>query len=239
MTIISEEITRQAKPGQFLNIRCADTLSTLLRRPISICDIDKEKKEVRFVFQVKGEGTRLLANRSLGELLDVLGPLGTSFTVDNSFSRPALIGGGIGVFPLLFLANAYRSSMDVFLGFRTKEMVVLEQDFKRICPDTVIATDDGSYGVSGYVTRLLEENIKQGKNDIVYACGPEPMLKKVQSMCSAYGIPCQLSLEQRMGCGIGACLVCACKIRTPKAWEYKHVCKDGPVFWGNEVLFDE
>ena len=237
----SREIVEQAKPGQFLNIKCCDGMNALLRRPISICDTDIERQEVRFIFQIKGEGTKLLAAKSVGDYIDILGPLGTPFNLEQKFSKPLLVGGGIGVFPLLMLAKQFApENTGVYLGFRNKEAVVLEDEFTRVCSELSVATDDGSYGMKGYVTQLLAERLKQGTTDVVYACGPEPMLKLVQKICGTYAVPCQLSLEQRMGCGIGACLVCACKIKTRKGddWEYKHVCKDGPVFRGDEVIFD-
>lgn len=240
MRIISQEIAQQAKPGQFLNIKCDNGLNAILRRPISICDVDVEKNEVRFVFQIKGEGTKLLASKTIGDCIDILGPLGTSYTLETKYAKPLLIGGGIGVFPLLMLAKSISAqNITAYLGFRNKDMVVLEEDFNKVCSEMQIATDDGSYGYKGYVTQLMKEKLKQGKTDIVYACGPQPMLKMVNSICKTYAVPCQISLEQRMGCGIGACLVCACKIKSDSDWEYKHVCKDGPVFWGNEVMFDE
>lgn len=238
--MFSKAIADSAKPGQFLNIKCSNGLNALLRRPISICDIDKEKHEVRFIFQVKGEGTKQLADKKVGDTIDILGPLGTPFQIDKKYKHPLLIGGGIGIFPLLLLLKTIPSKEHaVYLGFRNKEMVVLEKEFRQYSRELSIATDDGSYGVKGYVTQLLAEKLKCQTTDIVYACGPEPMLKQVKEICSTHNIPCQLSMEQRMGCGIGACLVCACKTKKDGHWEYRHVCKDGPVFWGDEVIFDE
>lgn len=242
MKVVSSDMVKQAKPGQFLNVKCSDGLTAILRRPISICDVDLENEEVRFVFQIKGTGTRLLYEKNVGDTLDILGPLGTSFQQNTEkFSRPLLIGGGIGIFPLLMLAKSISSgNAAAFLGFRNQELVVLEDDFKKSCAQVKIATDDGSYGFKGYVTQLMEEALKAGQHDIVYACGPQPMLKLIKNICDTYRVPCQLSMEQRMGCGIGACLVCACKAKSGEdEWEYKHVCKDGPVFWGDEVMFDE
>ncbi|WHH59535.1 dihydroorotate dehydrogenase electron transfer subunit [Petroclostridium sp. X23] len=242
MRIKSEEIAQQAQPGQFLNIKCCNGLNAILRRPISICDVDVEKHEVRFIFQIKGEGTKLLSSKSIGEQLDILGPLGTAFALEQQYSNPLLIGGGIGTFPLLYLAKKLdRENISAYLGFRNKDIVTLEDEFKNYCSDVQIATDDGSYGFNGYVTQLLEKKIQEGKVDIVYACGPEPMLKAVVDMCKANNLYTQISMEQRMGCGIGACLVCVCKIKvnTEDGWDYKHVCKDGPVFCGNEVIFSE
>lgn len=240
MRIRSKEIAKDAKPGQFLNVRCCERLSVLLRRPISICDVEPSKEEVRLIFQIKGDGTKLLASKNLGDQIDVLGPLGNGFTTELAYSNPLIVGGGIGSFPLLMLAkNISSKKPKVYLGFRSKDFVVLENDFQPYCREVKIATDDGSYGYHGYVTEFVEDSLKNKNNDIVYACGPEPMLKSIQEICNLYNVPCQLSLEQRMGCGIGACLVCACKIKCANEWEYKHICKDGPVFWGREIIFDD
>ncbi len=243
--IMSRDIANEAIPGQFLNIKCSDSLSALLRRPVSICNVNPANDEVRFIFQVRGDGTRLLSEKKVGDTIDLLGPLGNGFSVCSSCENPLLIGGGIGVFPLMMLAKKLNiNNTSIFLGFKNKNMVVLNDEFEKVCSDFKIATDDGSYGVKGYVTQLMEEKINTSKVDIVYACGPEPMLKIVQKICIDKGIPCQLSMEQRMGCGIGACLVCACKIKvkgiSPKteAWAYKHVCKDGPIFNGDNVIFE-
>jgi|LSQX01.3.fsa_nt_gb dihydroorotate dehydrogenase electron transfer subunit len=249
MKVYSPDIVEQASPGQFLNIRCSDSLNTVLRRPISICDVDNVTGELRFIFQIKGEGTSVLACTGIGDNIDILGPLGNPFKVDEKYSNPTLVGGGIGVFPLLMLAKKLKTGIEqnkrddnlttAYLGFRNKDIVVLEDEFSEICDNINIYTDDGSYGQKGFATDGLEKIAREGKTDIVYACGPSPMLKGVQSICLVNEIPCQLSMEQRMGCGIGACLVCACKTKKENDWGYGHVCKDGPVFWGDEVIFDE
>ncbi len=240
MRVKSKEITEQAKPGQFVNIKCCDAMGVLLRRPISICNIDREKQELRFIFQIKGEGTKLLAAHHVEDTIDIMGPLGNPFTIDEKYKNPVLIGGGIGVFPLLMLAkNIPSKDVAVYLGFRSKDLVVMEEEFNQLSSDCLITTDDGSYGIKGFATQLLEQKIQNEKVDIVYACGPEPMLKIIKNICGNNDIPCQLSMEQRMGCGIGACLVCACKTKKEDDWQYQHVCKDGPVFWGEEVIFDE
>lgn len=248
MRIYSPDIAKQARPGQFLNIKCSDGLENLLRRPISICDIDKETHEVRFVFQVRGEGTLALAEKYVGDKIDILGPLGNPYKIIEKYKKPTLIGGGIGVFPLLLLSkelssfmNCFKgeSSITAYLGFRNKDAVVLENDFSSICDNLLIYTDDGSYGQSGVATKNLENDINEGKTDIVYACGPVPMLKTVKLICEKYKIPCQISMEQRMGCGIGACLVCVCKIKKGDDWDYGRICKEGPVFWADEVILDD
>lgn len=232
VVVMCRELAAEAKPGQFLHIKCGDEISMPLRRPISICDVIDDK--VRFIFQIKGRGTEALA--SLEDTLDILGPAGNSFYIDNaSFRHPAVIGGGIGTYPLLYLAKKLENPQ-IFLGFRTKELVTLEHDFKEISTDVTIATDDGSYGYNGFAIELLEQKMKQENFDIIYSCGPAPMLKVVKQLAESNGIRCQLSLEERMGCGIGACLTCSCETTSSGTWKYKRVCKNGPVFWSDEVV---
>lgn len=232
----NETISAQASPGQFVHIDCGDGVNTFLRRPISICDALDGK--VRLLFEVKGSGTAALAQKKTGDILDMIGPVGNSFTISDRFKRPMVIGGGIGIFPLYFLAKRLQNA-EVFLGFRSKERVVMENDFRRIAKDLYISTDDGSYGYHGYAIELLEQKLKNGEGDIVYACGPIPMLRAAKNLAEHYGVKCQLSLEQRMGCGIGACLVCVCETVSKGANRYKRVCKNGPVFWSDEVTLND
>lgn len=240
MTLNSEYIAQKAKPGQFINIKCCDGINALLRRPISICSVDKDKKNIDIVFQIKGIGTEYLSQKKSGDKVDLIGPLGNPFTVLEEYKNIAVVGGGIGVFPLLYLLNEIKDSKkSAFLGFRSKNFVVLKDEFKKACDKLVITTDDGSEGYSGLITEPLEEEIKNNKFDIIYTCGPTPMIKKVVDIANKNKIKCQVSLEQRMGCGIGACLVCACKTKSDDGWKYSHVCKDGPVFWSSEVIFDD
>lgn len=240
MTINSEYIVNRAKPGQFVNIKCCDGINALLRRPISICNVDKDNKTIDIVFQIKGVGTEYLSKKRMGDKVDLIGPLGNPFTILKKHKNIAVIGGGIGVFPLLYLLNGVTATKKAaFLGFRNKDFVVLKDEFKKACDKLCISTDDGSTGYNGLITELLEEHIKDNKFDIIYTCGPTPMIKKVVEIAKKDGIRCQVSLEQRMGCGIGACLVCACKTKSDDGWKYSHVCKDGPVFWSDEVIFDD
>lgn len=232
LTIRCPEIAEIALPGQFVHIL---PKGFTLRRPISICGIDRERGTLRIVFVVKGEGTKEIAAMRAGELIDVLGPLGHGFTVNDSFKRVALVGGGIGTPPMLPLARIYGERAFVISGFRSYDAVILQDDFKAAGADTVLCTDDGSVGRKGFVTEPLEEILKDGKADAVYSCGPMPMLKNIAVLCKKYSTFCEVSLEERMGCGIGACLVCACKIKRNGTEEFLHVCKDGPVFDAEEV----
>ena len=224
------EIAAEARTGQFLHINCGGRTS--LRRPISICDFDEGF--VRFAFQVKGEGTEKLSRLDPGDVIDIMGPLGNGFTVKED-ERAVIIGGGIGVFPLLRLAR-YHQDAPVFLGFRTKDLICMEDDFNEVNDNVVICTDDGSYGYNGFAVAAMGEYLMEHEVDMIYCCGPTPMLKTVKQISEYRKIPCQISLEQRMGCGIGACLTCVCETKGAGMAKYKQVCSAGPVFDSREVI---
>ena len=218
-----------AKPGQFAHILVP---GKTLRRPISICDADKSC--LRLVYQVKGEGTEILSRINEGEYLDIIAPLGNGFDI-NEEKKYCFIGGGIGVPPMLY-ASKMKEKPVVITGFRNKDLVILQSDFRKDNCELYLTTDDGTAGEKAFVTDVLKRKL----NDIdeVCACGPSPMLKAIAEICNDAGVPCQVSLEERMGCGIGACLVCACAVRKNDGTEdYVHVCKDGPVFDSKEVIF--
>lgn len=224
--IESQKIADATQCGQFLHIKCGD--KSFLRRPISICDAGDGK--VRFIFEVKGEGTTELSKKQVGDYIDVLGPLGHGFEIKQSHKAPLIIGGGIGVFPLYRLAKDLNNNANVFLGFRDKSRVVMEEEFEAVSKLCIVGTDDGSYGYKGYVASAMEHYIENSPCDVIFSCGPMPMLKAVKEIAEKRGIECQLSLEQRMGCGIGACLVCACETIFEGTNKYMRVCKNGPVF---------
>ena len=232
ITILSKEIGEDAKPGQFLEIRVVDDIEPLLRRPISIYNANKEKGEVEFIFKIKGKGTKLLSERREGEYLDIIGPLGYGYFKLEDYKNIAIIGGGIGIFPLHELSKIAKNNginASLYIGFRNKDLVILEDELKKVCNELIISTDDGSYGKNGFSIDFLKEDIKIRKPDCIYACGPLPMLKAVQELTINENIPCQISLEERMACGLGVCLGCAVKDKTSEN-NYKHVCKNGPVF---------
>lgn len=240
MTIESDYVSENAKPGQFVNIKCCEGINALLRRPISICSVDSNEGLFNIVYEVKGIGTKYLSQKRPGDCVDLIGPLGKPFHISDRYKKIAVVGGGIGIFPLLYLLSEAKGvSKDAFIGFKSKQCIVLKEEFEAVSDKVLISTDDGSYGHSGFITDLFKKDFEKCKYDIIYTCGPMPMMKKVAEIASLKGVKCQVSMEQRMGCGIGACLVCACKTKDGDDWSYSHVCKDGPVFWSNEVIFED
>ncbi len=222
-------------PGQFVHIKCGE--SRLLRRPISVCDWhgSNEGDTLTIVFEVRGEGTEWLARRPEGHSVDVLGLLGRGFQVEDQGAY-LLVGGGIGVPPLLGCAGACGGASTAILGFRSKERALLLEEFSKDCLDYKVATDDGSLGYHGTVDELVRRELEEGQHYRgILACGPRPMLKSVVKAAAAFGVPCQVSMEERMACGVGACLGCAVRM---KDGTMRHVCKDGPVFDGEEVDWD-
>jgi len=231
MTISCQELAHEAVAGQFLHIKCGH--SRILRRPISICSVRDDK--VNFVFEVKGEGTRWLSERRPGQVLDVLGPLGNGFKMPKG--NLIVVGGGVGTPPMLFTAASATHGVTAILGFRSADRVILTDQFNKICDEVHITTDDGSVGIHGAVTKPLEELLKSGKFAAVMSCGQLLMQKAVAELCAKYNIPCQVSLEERMGCGVGACLVCACETITDGSTTMSSACIDGPVFDSSEVVW--
>lgn len=236
------EVVKIAKQGQFIEVRVSDNIEPFLRRPISIHNMDKKSGKLEFIFQVKGKGTDILSKRNIGDLIDIVGPLGKGVFDYSNYKKIAVIGGGIGIFPLYELSkNAQNDGkeVNVYLGFRNKDLVVLEEKFKKVSNNFILTTDDGSYSEKGFAIDFLKKDIEDGKIDCIYACGPLPMLKAVQKLSIEKNIPCQISLEEKMACGLGVCLGCAVETaESPKdAPQYKHVCKDGPVFDANYIRF--
>lgn len=240
-SIKADEIVKDSKPGQFIEIRVIDQIEPLLRRPISIYNLEKEQGILEFIFQVKGKGTNLLADCKVGEKLDVIGPLGYGTFEIKEYEKVAIIGGGIGMFPLYELAKELKQTtntkVNIYMGFRNKELITLEEEFKAVSDRLTITTDDGSYGIQGFSINELKKDIENEKIDKIFACGPLPMLKAVKALATEKEIPCQISLEEKMACGIGVCLGCAVKTArsTNDAPEYWHVCKAGPVFNAQDV----
>lgn len=222
-------------PGQFVHVKCGESL--LLRRPISVCSCmeDEPVDTLAIVFEVRGEGTDWLARRPVGHSLDVLGLAGNGFAMKPE-GRYLLVGGGIGIPPMLGCAQYTQGKSTAILGGRSADKIILQDRFRDECAKVLIATDDGSLGHHGFVDALVRQELEGDQNyDAVLACGPRPMLRNVARVAEEFGVPCQVSMEERMGCGVGACLVCACDMADGSR---KHVCKDGPVFDSREVNWD-
>lgn len=222
-----------AKPGQFLEIKISDGYEPLLRRPFSIHR--RRGKDIEIIYRIAGRGTEILSQRKVGEYLNVIGPLGNGFSILDS--QPSiLVAGGMGVAPLVFLAEKLAKSKTlVLLGAKTKRQILCEKEFRDLGCEVKVATDDGSRGFKGKVTDLLKHLLPTLSSQLstIYACGPKLMLKEIALISKQYNIPAQVSLEEHMACGIGACLGCVVKTKDG----FKRVCKEGPVFNADEIVW--
>jgi len=236
------EVAMAAQPGQFVHVRVAGTNDPLLRRPISIMSCDPKREEIQLLVHAVGRGTDIIGNLAVGSTLDLLGPLGNGFTLPEAGQRPLLIAGGVGVAPMIFLAEVMQFSSAIayvrgMLGAATEDLLICWNEFSARCEEFIVTTDDGSAGIKGFVTAPLPEQLARGDVDCVYTCGPRPMMAAVAKICADASIPCQASLEQFMGCGIGACL--GCVIPTYGTPKQQRVCKEGPVFDAQMVAWEE
>ncbi len=230
--VLKTAASRYAIPGQFNNIFSNDG-SKLLPRPISICEIDKAQGTLRVVYRVVGKGTEEFSKLQAGDTVEVLGPLGNGFPLEEG--KAIVVGGGIGVPPMLELAKQLKGSVTAVMGYRNDDLF-LADEFIDAAADVIIATDDGSVGVHGTVVDAMKENDLTA--DVIYACGPKPMLRGVAQYALEKGIKCYVSMEERMACGVGACLGCVCQSKEVDDHSHvknKRVCKDGPVFLSTEV----
>ena len=221
--VLSGDTSDITASGQFVNIQLS---GKFLRRPISVCDYDSQTLTI--VYKVVGKGTEQMSVMSAGEQLDILTGLGNGYDLSLSGDKPVLLGGGVGVPPMYNLAKkltAMGKTVNVILGFNTKSEIFYEEEFKALGCAVTVTTVDGSYGVKGFVTNALPESYTH-----FYTCGPEPMLKAVYKATVTSG---QMSFEERMGCGFGACMGCSCKTLTG----YKRICKEGPVMMKEEILW--
>lgn len=220
----------RVRAGQFGNIAVGGT--HLLRRPMAVCKTDG--KEVTFCYQIKGEGTQTLKTMGAGTRVNVLMPLGNGFFVEENEKKVALVGGGVGTFPLISVFREYgdKKEISAYIGYRNKGAVCGVEEFEK-AKKFVAVTDDGSYGEKMNAVQAFEADLKAGNRpDVVLACGPTPMLRALKSLVEKENLNCFVSLEERMGCGIGACVVCVCeKTNGARA----RVCKDGPVFKVSDV----
>ena len=239
-SVKAPEIVETAKPGNFIEIRVTEGIDPFLRRPISIYNLDKENGILEFIFQVKGKGTEILSKKEEGADVDIIGPLGHGTFKFEKYKNIAVIGGGIGIFPLYELSKEAKQNgvkVNCYLGFRNKDFVMLEKEFEEVTDNLTITTDDGTYKEKGFAIDYLIKDMESEKYECIYACGPLPMLKAIQKYANENNIDCQISLEEKMACGLGVCLGCAVKTaKSPKdAPEYWHVCKGGPVFQAKDV----
>ncbi len=221
----------RVRAGQFGNIAVGGT--HLLRRPIAICKA--EKNLITFCYQIKGEGTKELKNMGAGTRLNVLMPLGNGFFVEEKEKKVALVGGGVGTFPLISVLREYSATKEIsaYIGYRNKGAVCGVEEFEKAAK-FVAVTDDGSYGEKMNAVQAFEADLKKGNRpDVVLACGPTPMLRALKSLVEKENLNAYVSLEERMGCGFGACVVCVCDLTNGKK---ARVCKDGPVFNVNDVI---
>ena len=240
----SMEIAEECRPGQFVNVLC----DSLLRRPVSICGVDRKRGIFQIAIRIKGSGTIFLEKKQIGESLSVLGPLGNGFDLSGVTSLVA-VGGGIGIYPLLFLLREAKSlgmKTTTVCGFRSKEDSFCIDEITAFSDHMVFASDCGDMEVCGTAIDALQK--VDLTNTTVFACGPVPMMREAGRIAFERGVECQVSLEERMGCGTGICLVCACKIKAEESrngnessangYEYKRCCKDGPGFNAKEVAWE-
>ncbi len=243
MVIKAPKIAKQAKAGQFLHLKWVSNLhdsDPLLRRPISINEINREEGTITIIYRVIGRGTRALANLVAGDKVDIMGPIGMGFSIPDFVDRAVIIGGGMGIAPLFPIVKelvAEGKEVVVLLGSETKGQLLNLVDYKKLDVKLKTATVDGSYGYKGFVTDLLDDELEDA--DYLYTCGPEVMMEVVQEKVISKGLAGEASLEERMGCGTGACLSCVCKnkVKNQDGWEYKKTCTQGPVFSLEEVIF--
>ena len=234
MRIASSYLAREAKPGQFVEVRCSDQTDPLLRRPFGIHRV--VKGGIELLYEVLGKGTEILSRAEKDDSLDLIGPLGHGFDLNR---QTIIVAGGNGVAPLLFLAEKLakrKSDICVLIGGRSKDHVLCEKDFKSLGAKVAVATEDGSIGHRGLVTHLLKNLLATNNWRLatIYACGPTGMLKAVSEIAQDNRVSCQVSLEERMACGVGVCLGCPVKVKNNR---YKMVCKDGPVFNAEEIAW--
>ena len=233
----TDQMAQYARPGQFLSLYTGNS-SKLLPRPISICEIDKENGRLRVVYRVTGPktGTEEFSKLKAGDIIPVIGPLGNGFPYEKAEGKKVfLMGGGIGVPPILELAKQMDcEKKQIVVGYRDAQ-TFLKEEFEQN-GELYISTEDGSVGTKGNVMDAIRENALEA--DMIYACGPTPMLRAIKQYAEENGIECYISLEERMACGIGACLACVCKSKEKDAHSNvnnKRICKDGPVFLSTEV----
>lgn len=235
MWLQTERIARAAVPGQFISVYSSDS-GRMLPRPISICEIDREKNALRIVYRIAGKGTEEFSTCKSGDWLDILGPLGNGFPLERCKKgrKAILIGGGIGVPPMLQLAKELSGEVQIVSGYRDSQLFLAEELAQN--GRLYIATEDGSAGTRGNILDCIRENKMEA--DVIFACGPAPMLRAIKAYAAEQKIECWISLEEKMACGIGACLACVCRSKETDPHSKVHnkrICKEGPVFLAEDV----
>jgi len=239
-TVEAPEIGRAARPGQFVMVKVAEGTTPLLRRPLGIHNANADGLEL--FFKVAGLGTEILARKKTGDLIDLIGPLGKGFTVPaDARGRTAyLVGGGRGIAPLYFLARELvRAGLRplVLYGGRSLADIPLRERFEASGIPVLCSTDDGSFGYAGLVTELAAAELEKEKPAMIYACGPDPMMKALSAVAAKHGVAAEFSLESIMGCGIGACWGCVHRIKSESGDGWVKICEEGPVFPGARILW--
>ncbi len=242
LSLESSRIAAQAQPGQFTMVRVSPQTQPLLRRPFSIHS--KSENTIEIFFQITGIGTELLSQKKSGEFLDILGPLGKGFQAGQNLKGKniALVGGGRGIAPLYFLSQKLRSGgagTRIFYGGKSQEDLPLKQKFEKEGFDLSWSTDDGSSGFKGFISDLFKKELDKYAPDRIFACGPELMMKKISLIALKKNIPAEFSLESIIGCGFGACWGCVRRIKRDNREEWVKICEEGPVFSGNDIIWEE
>jgi dihydroorotate dehydrogenase electron transfer subunit len=266
MVLNAPQIASKVKPGQFIHVKIGGAGGPIFRRPLSVfkrVKLNGGGLGIEIVYKVVGLGTGLMAGLKQGDTMDIIGPLGHGFVLNRDKPVQVIVAGGTGAACLFLLAEEIFKTglqLKVLLGADTKASVMMEKEYAALKGEVMVSTDDGNYGYHGFVTEMLDKALDEGKissDCMVYSSGPEPMLKALDPICQKYHIPAQVSMERHMMCGIGACLACVCKVDpnhvskyrdlrsshiqfvSDKEFGYALVCKDGPVFNINEVMFDD
>lgn len=247
ITLVAPKIAEDAKPGQFVEIAVPPGRDILLRRPFSIAQASRKggwAGTLEIAFAAIGPGTQWLAEVQAHDFLDVVGPLGTPYPYPRETTNCLLVGGGYGAAPLYFLAQELRTSghrVDMIVGARDQERVFKAVEAKRLSVHVALTTEDGSLGEKGIVTDQLAGMIGRSHTDVVYACGPNAMLRAVAEQCAQLGVPSQVAVEELMACGMGICWTCVVPVikKDGKSWDYLRTCVDGPVFNGARVWWEK
>jgi dihydroorotate dehydrogenase electron transfer subunit len=238
LVVRAPEIVPLVQPGQFVHVRVLPLKDALLRRPFSIYQVTGDNLSV--LYKNVGKGTEVLSRMSPGDELSVIGPLGHGFTVPSAADKmPLLVAGGYGMAALFLLAQRSARKGIVFVGGRRSLDILCEAEFRALGWEVRVATEDGSRGEQGLVTKpLLAELRRNAIPHQLFACGPTPMLKAVGQIAADFRLPAELSMDEHMCCGVGVCLTCVIPIKTPTGWEYQRTCTEGPVFDARQVLWE-